>query len=38
MTSFHTYISRSEVIVHLPLFTSVLVGVRLRSFAVVESV
>jgi hypothetical protein len=34
MTSFHTYIARSEVGVRLPLFTLVLTGVRQYSFAV----
>jgi hypothetical protein len=34
-TSFHTYISRSEVGVRLPLFTHVLIGLRQCSFAVV---
>jgi hypothetical protein len=34
MTSFHTYIARSEVGVHLPLFTPVLTGVRQCSFVV----
>jgi hypothetical protein len=38
MTSFHTYIARSEVRVHLPLFTHVLTGVRQCSFVVGESV
>jgi hypothetical protein len=34
MTSFHTYISRSEVGVHFPLFTHVLTGVRQHYFAI----
>jgi hypothetical protein len=37
MTSFQTYIARSEVGVHLPLFTPVLTGVRQCFFAVVAS-
>jgi hypothetical protein len=36
-TSFHIYISRSEVGVRLPLFTPVLKGVRQRSFTVATS-
>jgi hypothetical protein len=37
MTSFHTYISRSEFVVCLPLFTHVLTGVRQHSFAILAS-
>jgi hypothetical protein len=38
MTSFHTYIARSEVGVRLPLFTPVLARVRQHSFTVGASV
>jgi hypothetical protein len=38
MTSFQTYVDRSEVGVHFPVFTPMLKGVRKRSFTVATSV